>query len=927
MSPGQPRPARVRDQTLTAGRPGPRNRRPWLAALAVLAVAMNMLGLAALAGTSTIALSQPSNSARPDFYRLFVEPISQEIELPGGALTTLGLHLSVDGPPGSAGTVVVRILDRAKNLVLETSLRLTAPTEPGLVLMDFPLTASAPPNSAELLILPVNEGGAHLGLGMTLGNRYPFSEPRVRSQGAGESTHHDIAFRLGQTVAGSRLMARALADGGAGLLLAVLLSGGAIFSLYNSSALRHAYIARNRLARRFTALAAASLWIAAVLIGAALWYSQMQPPVAFALVRPDPRWVLNPGAALVLVTALALAAPLITTLTGRPAGPERLDAGEQQGGRGTLRLSGGALLAVAIPVAVFGFTGWQRRWVAEDAFIHFRVAANVLAGQGPVFNLGERVEASTSPLWVALLALIKLLLPPAPLEWIAVGTGAGAALAGLVFIQLGALALARPLASRRGVSPGLAFPIGAVVLVALPPFWDFATSGLETGLQFAWIGVSFFALAVRNERRGRAPAGAREAGFALHRPAWIAVLIGLGPLIRPDLALFSLAFAVALWATSTGRGWRPAAMALLVAAVLPVAYQVFRMGYYGTAVPNTALAKEALEAVWGRGWGYLLDFVRPYRLWLPLGVIGLGVAVPLGLALWRNGDRGALVVAGAPAVAGLVYAAWVVRVGGDFMHARFLLPVVFGLMAPVAAIFPAAYSTVIRRGWARLAPMVAVLPWAVICALWLRGEVTVQGVADERALNVGRSSGYLNPVVATDYRDWVWSRDGRSLRALADQGQGALILEQRLGDPGAWLAPAAELRARVVSVQAAVGLLGVAAGPHVRVVDSLGLADPIAGRLVRARLSGPGHEKRLADEWVAARFAEFGSASRSPLINQNQFLSARRALECGELAELIAATSEPLTVERFMKNLRAAIGLSRLRIPADPVAAETKFCG
>ena len=43
--------------------------------------------------------------------------------------------------------------------------------------------------------------------------------------------------------------------------------------------------------------------------------------------------------------------------------------------------------------------------MSDDGFIHLRVVEQVAAGHGPVFNVGERVEASTSPLWVALLVL------------------------------------------------------------------------------------------------------------------------------------------------------------------------------------------------------------------------------------------------------------------------------------------------------------------------------------------------------------------------------------------------------------------------------------------------------------------------------------------------------------------------------------------
>jgi len=48
--------------------------------------------------------------------------------------------------------------------------------------------------------------------------------------------------------------------------------------------------------------------------------------------------------------------------------------------------------------------GWRQRWIADDGLIEARVVRQILAGHGPVFNPGERVEANTSALWTWLLA-------------------------------------------------------------------------------------------------------------------------------------------------------------------------------------------------------------------------------------------------------------------------------------------------------------------------------------------------------------------------------------------------------------------------------------------------------------------------------------------------------------------------------------------
>src|SRR5215204_6026175 len=82
------------------------------------------------------------------------------------------------------------------------------------------------------------------------------------------------------------------------------------------------------------------------------------------------------------------------------------------------------LVVLALPVVVVVVGAWVHRWVNEDAFINFRVVDQVLAGHGPVFNDGERVEAFTSPIWLAVLLVSRLTLGlVVRMEWVAVAAG------------------------------------------------------------------------------------------------------------------------------------------------------------------------------------------------------------------------------------------------------------------------------------------------------------------------------------------------------------------------------------------------------------------------------------------------------------------------------------------------------------------------
>ena len=214
---------------------------------------------------------------------------------------------------------------------------------------------------------------------------------------------------------------------------------------------------------------------------------------------------------------------------------------------------------------------------------------NILAGHGPVFNQGQRVEAFTSPSWTLLLT-VAAFVTPFSLTTLAVDLGIALTLAGLVLAVVSSARLVH-----RASPDTFLLPLGALVFVAVPAVWSLASLGLETGLTFFWLGVCLALLV-------------RWAGAEPHAvPAWALVVLGLGPLVRPELGVDSLVFVgVVLIVDRTGRSWRGQVRILAWAAALPLAYQVFRMGYYGMVVANTAVAKEASLPRVGRGAQYFI---------------------------------------------------------------------------------------------------------------------------------------------------------------------------------------------------------------------------------------------------------------------------------------------------------------------------------
>jgi arabinofuranosyltransferase len=569
------------------------------------------------------------------------------------------------------------------------------------------------------------------------------------------------------------------------------------------------------------------------------------------------------------------------------------------------------VLVLAAPVAAIVVAGWQRRWMSDDGFIHLRVVEQLVGGNGPVFNAGERVEASTSPLWVTLLALAHPVTALA-LPWKAVVVGIALTGLGLLTAERTAVALA----------PGpLVLPIGAVVVAALPPFWEFATSGLETGLVFAWLGACTWLCARRATLGG-------------------AVIVGLGPLIRPDLGVFTVAFGLVLLASAWRRGWT-ARLALGGAlAALPVAYQVFRMGYYAMVVPNTAVAKEAGDANWIQGRRYLSDLVDPYSLWLPLALLGLVLAVQVATDLRARAWLRAATRA-APAAAAVVHGLYLTRLGGDFMHARLLLPAVFALAAPVGI---TVRPRDLRPGWRATprtaAPVLAavVCAWAVVCAVSLRRDVrtpapwggtqpvSVDGIAQER--DFYRTIRHLDPPVRLDLslgdqlRDdaRTWPRDG-----LAYVGETNEPLFERLPLSGA-------VAARAAQSAMSIGASSVAWGNDVHVIDALSLAHPVGSHLDHSVGTRPGHQKPVPLVWRAAGVVEgdlpvrLADDAGTIALPRRDLVAADRARTCGQLGRYLRGIQGPLTPGRFVTNLLQSLPNTTFRVPTDPHAARRQLC-
>ncbi|MEM7308106.1 MAG: hypothetical protein AAF682_15615 [Planctomycetota bacterium] len=333
----------------------------------------------------------------------------------------------------------------------------------------------------------------------------------------------------------------------------------------------------------------------------------------------------------------------------------------------------------------------------DDEYILYRYAHNLLAGEGLVFNAGERVEGYTQPLWLLLLSAAR-----------ALGLAPVAATR-LLGIASAALAVYATAEAWRLRFPRARVPAPALLLAALPAFAFHAVAGLGTPLLAALLACWAWAWA-RDEERGA--------------PGLLpAALLGLAGLARPEAVVFLVPYL----AVEAQRG----RLARALPALVPLAgWTAFRVAYYGRLLPITYHVKKLPPLV---DLGYGLDYL--VRATLECGVL---VAALLALfALARNPVSLGRAL-GTAALGAVLHVGYVLWVGGDYMpFARFSLPALPLLLIAACAGLRGRF---LRRPAALRAFLIAALLLPQWTQLGPRSEVfALHEANEERWIAVGQT--------------------------------------------------------------------------------------------------------------------------------------------------------------------------------------------
>lgn len=489
-------------------------------------------------------------------------------------------------------------------------------------------------------------------------------------------------------------------------------------------------------------------------------------------------------------------------------------------------------LAVVLSLAVFVFIVVRSAWLSDDAYITFRTVDNFTNGYGLRWNIDERVQTYTNPLWMLLTSAAYFVSREIYYTILCFS----------IIVSAAAVAL---IASRLARSFTVAI-LSVTILTCSKAFVDFSTSGLENPLTHLLLALFFITYLSGKLGEQRIPL--------------LSLLASLCVVNRLDTALLLVpALAVALYER---RSWRNAAIILLGAAPLLV-WELFSLSYYGFLVPNTAYAKlnagVSAARLAERGGRYLI--VSGKLDPLTVIVITVGIVAPFIMR-----DRRTIPIA----IGILFYVVYVTKIGGDFMVGRFLTAPFFCAIVVMVAV--------------PFVPKTSV--WVPIFALVLLVGALIPLSPLRSTENYGADHEQVDKDIDKNYGI-------ADERAYYYPGSGLLRARRGLAMPTDTMAnKGREIRVQgTTTVQfPAIGYYGFFAGPQVRIVDNLGIGDALLARLppIRTTQFRVGHFKRevpagyfetratgrnvIQDPRVAQYYDKLAIITKGPLFSKQRWI-------------------------------------------------------
>jgi arabinofuranosyltransferase len=308
---------------------------------------------------------------------------------------------------------------------------------------------------------------------------------------------------------------------------------------------------------------------------------------------------------------------------------------------------------------------YKLKWLGDDIFIAFRYVQNILDGNGFVYNKGEHVEGYTHFLWLVMVTFFA---------WLKCSPLVTTQVLGIIS-SIGTLILWSLIGYK--ISKRSNFFILPFVTIALALNYDYnvwATSGLETAFFSFLLCCSFYTFFFSSLEGNK-------------KLMLTGLYLCLALMTRPDtLLIIALANAFLflnqiLAKTKIQKIILTLGFFNLAILVIYIPYFIWRYNYFGFIFPNTYYDKLGSETLFSKGFYYIWLYFKPHFTSFLIVILPPFVLLPIikGKVIsnfkeyisdrWNAAYLTSILI---------VYAyliVFVAKVGGDFMHARFIIPI------------------------------------------------------------------------------------------------------------------------------------------------------------------------------------------------------------------------------------------------------------
>jgi len=462
-------------------------------------------------------------------------------------------------------------------------------------------------------------------------------------------------------------------------------------------------------------------------------------------------------------------------------------------------------------------------WLCDDAYISFRTVDNAVNGYGLRWNINERVQAYTHPLWMFL--HIPFYAITREMFLTAIFISFGVSMLTIILLTLG---IAQNLSQ---------VFITASILGFSRSFIDFSSSGLENPMSHLLL-VVFMILFLPQK-------------FTLKNLFLLSLIASLATLNRQDcILLYFPPLVYAWWQTEN----KKQGFILLCLGFVPlVLWEIFSVIYYGFPFPNTAYAKLGtglwkIDLIKQGLWYYAFSWKRDF---ITLLVLFLSLFIPF----YQRQKEVWVYVIGI-----ILYCLYIIWIGGDFMGGRFFsVPLLF------ATILIIRYSKLdqFKRGIPAICVFLItsfIQPYVPILTNSSFGKDLSEfkdkhGIGDERMF-------YFH---VASLAHWEKGKP-MPCNAFANQGR-----QYR------------QANKKITKAHGSVGYRGFFAGPMAHIIDYYALSDPLLARMPAIyrpswRIghfgrympegyidSAGGDENKIKDKNLAEFFDHLKIITRSPL--------------------------------------------------------------